>query len=176
MKELEFIYKRRSVRRFKDAAIPREHLEAIIQAATAAPSGRNLQTWHFVVLTNKEKINEIVKIVERKNASLAEKLRDKDAVKAFKAGVLYHTIFKDAPTLVLVYAGKYPSFADDFFRQGLITEKEFAEYKRPNPAIQNISAAMENLLLAAAALGYGGCWMTGPTYAAREISEFIGFE
>jgi len=34
---------------------------------------------------------------------------------------------------------------------------------------------MENLLLAAAAMGYGTCWMTGPTYAADEITQIIGF-
>ena len=43
------------------------------------------------------------------------------------------------------------------------------------PGIQNVSAAMENMLLAAAALGYGSCWMTGPTFAAKEISACVGF-
>ena len=35
---------------------------------------------------------------------------------------------------------------------------------------------MENLLLAAASLGYGTCWMTGPNYAAKEIAEVIKFK
>jgi nitroreductase len=33
---------------------------------------------------------------------------------------------------------------------------------------------MENLHLAAASLGYGTCWMAGPTYAAEEITAFLG--
>lgn len=61
-------------------------------------------------------------------------------------------------------------------KEGSISEEEADIYSRFAPGVQNVSAAMENLLLAAAALGYGGCWMTGPMYAAEEISEVIGFK
>ena len=41
---------------------------------------------------------------------------------------------------------------------------------------QGIGAAVENILLAATAMGYGGCYMTGPTHAKLEIEKLIGFE
>ncbi len=44
---------------------------------------------------------------------------------------------------------------------------------KPSPGVQNVAAAMENLLLAAANMGYGGCWMTGPNYASEEICEVL---
>ncbi|WP_202710157.1 nitroreductase family protein [Sporosalibacterium faouarense] len=55
-------------------------------------------------------------------------------------------------------------------------EEDIKNLIKSSSGIQNISAAMENLLLAAANMGYGGCWMTGPNYAAKEIEKLIGFE
>jgi nitroreductase len=67
---MEFIYKRHSVRKFTEEQIPDQTIKELIKAATYAPSGKNQQNWHFVVVTNKEKIAEIARIVERKNAEL----------------------------------------------------------------------------------------------------------
>ena len=47
-------------------------------------------------------------------------------------------------------------------------EEEIQEVVRTNPGIQSVSAAVENLMLAAADMGYGTCWMTSGNYAARE--------
>lgn len=173
--ELNFIQKRHSVRKFKDTPVPTQDLEHILTAATQAPSGKNHQNWHFVVVRNVKVIASIVAAVENKNAQLAELLVDEAKRRVFKASVTYHTVFKGAPALVLVYAGHYPTPADDLAEAGLISAEELVAFRRPNPGIQNIAAAMENLLLAAANLGYGTCWMTGPTYAGKEISELVGF-
>ena len=35
---------------------------------------------------------------------------------------------------------------------------------------------MENILLAATQMGYGSCYMTGPTHSKKEIENLIGFE
>lgn len=48
---LALILKRRSVRRFSDAEIPADALEAILEAGRLAPSTVNLQTWSFAVFT-----------------------------------------------------------------------------------------------------------------------------
>ncbi|MDT8899995.1 nitroreductase family protein [Anaeroselena agilis] len=175
MEQLEFIYKRHSVRSFEDRPVDRDHIREMIKAATYAPSGKNMQNWHFVVITDKTKIAAIVKIVEEVNARLAAYLADEAKRKAFRGMLPYQTVFKGAPALVLVYAGPYETIADQLLEAGIMPREEALEYKKPNPGIQNIAAAMENLQLAAASLGYGTCWMTGPTYAAEEISRYIGF-
>ena len=48
--------------------------------------------------------------------------------------------------------------------------------KSTDSAAQGIGAAVENFMLAATAMGYGTCYMTGPVHAKREIEELIGFE
>ena len=45
----------------------------------------------------------------------------------------------------------------------------------PQSAAQGIGAAVENFLLAATEMGYGTCYMTGPTHAKVEIEKLIDF-
>ena len=49
----DLIKKRRSVRDFKNDVINFEIIKNAILAAGTAPSGANLQPWHFVVIKNK---------------------------------------------------------------------------------------------------------------------------
>ncbi len=46
------VSRRRSVRDFSDAPVPREVIEQCLLAAGSAPSGANLQPWHFVVVSD----------------------------------------------------------------------------------------------------------------------------
>ncbi len=60
--------KRRSVRDFSDRPIPQSVLENAILAAGSAPSGANMQPWHFAVVQDpaiKKKIREAAEIEER---------------------------------------------------------------------------------------------------------------
>ena len=64
----EQLSKRRSVRDFSDRPIPRSVLEHAVLAAGSAPSGANMQPWHFVVVqdpTVKKQIREAAEIEER---------------------------------------------------------------------------------------------------------------
>jgi len=56
---MDAIKGRRSVRRFKNQAIPNELITQLIEAATSAPSAGNIQPWEFVIVKNsitKEKL------------------------------------------------------------------------------------------------------------------------
>ncbi len=174
MDKLAFIYQRHSVRKFTDEPVKDADLQEIIKAATYAPSGKNKQNWHFVVVKGQDKITRLAEIVAAKNEALTAYLPE-EAAKALRGMAAYHTVFKKAPMVVLAYAGPYQSIGDDLQDAGIMAPEEVAEYQQTHAGIQNVAAAMENLLLAAAGLGYGTCWMTGPTYAAKEITEFIGF-
>jgi len=46
------IKRRRTIRDFSDTSVPRDVIENCIEAAGSAPSGANLQPWHFVVISN----------------------------------------------------------------------------------------------------------------------------
>ena len=59
---------RRTVREFSDRPLPRDIIETALQAAGTAPSGANLQPWHFVVVSGaetKKKIRAAAEIEER---------------------------------------------------------------------------------------------------------------
>jgi nitroreductase len=56
---LHAITTRRSIRKFTGKNIPEELLTKILEAAMYAPSARNTQPWHFVVITNKELLGKI---------------------------------------------------------------------------------------------------------------------
>lgn len=174
MQELDFIYKRHSVRKFKNQDVPQPHIDQIIKAATQAPSGKNVQSWHFVVLKNPEKIQEIAKIVADKNEQLVNWVEDEKLKKEITKFKHYHTVFKGAPVMIFAYAGPYREMAVEVYKARNATSEELHEIMRVAPSIQNISAAMENLLLASASLGYGTCWMTGPVYAFKEIENYLG--
>ena len=47
---LKTIFSRKSVRSYTDEPVSPEQVETILKAAMAAPSGRNLQAWRFVVV------------------------------------------------------------------------------------------------------------------------------
>ena len=60
--------RRRTVREFSDRPVPREIIENALKAASTAPSGANLQPWHFVVVSGaetKKKIREAAEVEER---------------------------------------------------------------------------------------------------------------
>jgi iodotyrosine deiodinase len=60
--------RRRTVREFADRPVPREIIENALRAASTAPSGANLQPWHFVVVSGaetKKKIREAAEVEER---------------------------------------------------------------------------------------------------------------
>ncbi|MFA6076054.1 MAG: nitroreductase family protein [Negativicutes bacterium] len=56
---LSAIKTRRSVRSYKRAKVDRSVIEQILEAASWAPSGNNLQPWKFVVITNETTISEL---------------------------------------------------------------------------------------------------------------------
>lgn len=59
---------RRTVRDFSDRPVPRDIIETALKAANTAPSGANLQPWHFAVVSGpatKRKIREAAEVEER---------------------------------------------------------------------------------------------------------------
>ena len=62
------VNRRRTVREFSDRPVPRDIIETALKAANTAPSGANLQPWHFAVVSGpetKRKIREAAEVEER---------------------------------------------------------------------------------------------------------------
>ena len=111
MEALKAIRKRRSVRKFTGAAVPREDLEKIVDAGRLAATGSNRQPWDFIVVTNREMIDRLCVV--------GNWMR--------KAGAIIAVVL------------------DPYSRWWL----------------EDGSAAIENMLIASTALGYGSCWVEG---------------
>lgn len=63
---LELIKSRRSCRRFKSDPVSDEDIEAIVEAASWAPSGENSQPWKFIIIKNKKTMEKIVELLPYK--------------------------------------------------------------------------------------------------------------
>ena len=60
---------RRTCRYFSDEPVPREVIEAAIEAAGTAPNGANHQPWHFAVVSSPEKKRAIREAAEEEERS-----------------------------------------------------------------------------------------------------------
>ena len=115
--KLDFIFSRRSIRKFKTQKIEPEKLHDILEAAAAVPSAMCRDPWHFLVIENKDTLNKVSEIMPNGKFMV------------------------DAPMLIIIL-GDIKS-----------THIESESYM-----LQDCSAAIENLLLAANALSLGACW------------------
>ncbi len=59
MERIDFILKRRSIRRFRQAPVEEEKISALLKAAMAAPSAMNRKPWQFIVITDEERLTSI---------------------------------------------------------------------------------------------------------------------
>lgn len=118
MDAIEAIRKRRSVRDFTGGTIPREDLETIVDAGRLAATGSNRQPWDFIVVTEREMIEQL---------KVASKWME-------KAGAII--------AVVLDPSSRW--------------------------WIEDGAAAIENMLIASTALGYGSCWLEGYTLPREE--------
>ncbi len=180
----EALNRRQSIRHYKDGDIPEVHIREIVQAAGTAPSGKNIQNWHFVCIKNKALMHKISDVIQTKNEEIALEMDKKDTERGYRFRKFVKNLtlfFLKAPVLVVVYTATY-------FPSGY-HEMTFAEYPKEStddlvylrsPGMQSLGAALENFTLKAIDLGYGTCWLTSANYAAREIQELlkkeIGFE
>lgn len=177
------IYKRQSIRKYTEQDVRQEDLEKILDAGRMAPSGKNSQNWHFVVVRDKELKEKIAQAILDKNEVIAKKLDEKDPEKGLrfrKSAKNFSLFFLDAPVLILVYATVYYCTGYNEYKFAEFPQEYIDKLCLRNPGMQNIGAAVQSMALAAVDLGYGSCWMTGQNYAAEEIEAVIkeetGFE
>lgn len=161
---LEGLTSTRSIRRYRDEPIPASALRAMLFAATRAPSGSNRQPFRFIVLTDGPKAREAKRLIgAAAQASWAAKRQNdgydegsgirEDSPKARMARTMAHYVdhFESCPALVLPCLVRY---------------REASTFEGAS-----IYPAVQNLLLAARALGYGGV-LTG--FHGAVYNELVG--
>lgn len=58
---MDAIFERRSIRKYSDKVVPYEVIEKLLEAGMCAPSAGNEKPWNFIVIDNKDILNEIPK-------------------------------------------------------------------------------------------------------------------
>ncbi len=145
---------RRSCRDFSPEPLSDEIVGRILEAATWAPSPLNSQPWEFLVVTNQEIKERIFHESDRCRAWAVEK-------SGWKWLVKYGMEFlKSAPVLVAVIGDPSGTGVDMFQEEGGVGYQHAC------------AAAIQNMHLAAHALGLGSLWFTFfDKGAMREILE-----
>lgn len=56
------ILARRSIRKYTTQPVDKNDIQTMLEAAMAAPSASNLKPWHFIVITNRQKLDKLAQI------------------------------------------------------------------------------------------------------------------
>jgi nitroreductase len=135
---IEAIKKRRSVRSYEPRPVPRDILNAVIDAGNEAPSAMNSQPWRFVVVENPEVKKRLLQAALPQAKKITELVKDVDPERYASIKKRYEEmpdpVYYSAPAVVFVIGnGRY--------------------------AAHSCPLACENMMLAAQALGLGSCWV-----------------
>jgi len=108
------IDRRRTVREFSDRPVPRDIIETALQAASTAPSGANLQPWHFAVVSGAETKKRIREAAEVEEREFYEHRASEEWLAALEPlGTDEHKPFLEtAPYLIAVFLQKYGELPD----------------------------------------------------------------
>jgi iodotyrosine deiodinase len=103
------VEKRRTIRHFASTPVPRGVIDECLLAANSAPSGANLQPWHFVVVSDPETKNKIRLAAEEEEREFYARRATKEWLEALAPlGVDEHKPFLEtAPYLIAVFVQNY---------------------------------------------------------------------
>lgn len=106
---LEEVRRRRTVREFSDRPVPRDVIENCLRAAGTAPSGANLQPWHFVVVSEASLKRRIREAAEKEEREFYERRAPRPWLEALEPlGTDARKPFLEtAPALIAVFARHY---------------------------------------------------------------------
>ena len=164
---LEGIATTRAIRRYRDEPVPTEALNAMVFAATRAPSGSNRQPFRFMVLRDGPQARAAKALIGESARRIWGGKRTADGYdrgsgaeenspKARMARTMQHYVehFESAPVLILPC---------------------LVRYRDPTPTEgASIYPACQNLLLAARARGYGGVLTGFHVFVEAELRELLG--
>jgi len=110
----EQMNRRRTVRDFSDRPIPPGIIEQALRTAGTAPSGANLQPWHFVVVTGPETKRKIRFAAEEEEKEFYEHRAPPEWLQALEPlGTDTHKPFLEAaPCLIAVFLQKFGLLPD----------------------------------------------------------------
>lgn len=128
---IEAIEMRRSIRKYKDDAVPDQDILRLIESARLAPSGSNTQPWHFIVVKDKLMKQKIAEVSHNQKWMVA------------------------APVFIVCVADIRSRIKEEI---KFILDENSSE-EEVKQIIRDTSIATEHIMLAASSLGLGSCWV-----------------
>jgi len=154
------LYTQRAVRHFSDKPVSDDTLHAILDAAIRAPSGGNRQPWRFLVIRDLETKKRLgLWYLEAWTNMINNMTEEERKAQPYRSGSeLAHGM--DRVPVVILACLEHPG----------------ANPPAPGPVARGASIypAVQNLMLAARALGLGTVITTLHTRHEQEIKEYLG--
>lgn len=163
----EAMFTQRAIRYWQDKPVPRDQLEKIIQAASKAPSGSNTQPWIFVVIDEDDKRQQIGQALRsiyenaeplQKLIAAGEKSDNKTERLMLKGARAFFSQLEKAPAMVIpcLYGLSSPTQDPASLLAG-----------------SSIYGAVQNLMLAARALGLGTVMTTAHGMLDAQLRDVL---
>ncbi len=163
---LEGIASTRAIRRYRDEPVPPEALRAMLFAATRAPSGSNRQPFRFIVLTDGPKAQQAKSLIATGARKVWSGKRANDGYDKGSGAVDNSPKARMAATM--------QRYTDEFERVPVLVLPCLVRYREPTSFEgASIFPAVQNLLLAARALGYGGVLTGFQGLVEPELRELL---
>ncbi|MGD1044195.1 MAG: nitroreductase family protein [Bacteroidota bacterium] len=148
---------RRSVRKFTSDSIPEADILKIIDAARMAPTSGNQQPWKFLVVRDRNKINQMKEACVKQIMEMYDKNKMKETKEQFEEKVrIRYDNYCSAPVYIIILTDNKSMYPDYNHWDGPL--------------------AAGYLMLAARALGYGTVFITDaiPESVTKEVLGIPG--
>jgi nitroreductase len=152
MELFEAIGSRASAARLTEPGPSPEQLETLIAAASRAPDHGRLKPWRFKVVNGTARENFATAVAEARRARLPDMTEDQVVAEKDKV--------RRSPTIIVVGAA---------VRRDLPKVPEIEQ-------VIAVGAAVQNLILAAHAMGFGTMWKTGPAAYDAGVKAAVGLK
>jgi F420 biosynthesis protein FbiB-like protein len=161
--ELDPIFARRSIRRYRNEPIPAALVTELVEAACQAPSPHNRQPWRFAILTTPDRKLALAH-------AMGEQLRTDRRADGDDEGSIEADVARSrqriASAPVVLVASLTTSDMDPYPD----ARRRAAERAM---AAQAVAAAVQNLMLAATARGLASCWMCAPLFCPEVVRSAL---
>ncbi|MBD3229631.1 MAG: nitroreductase family protein [Candidatus Lokiarchaeota archaeon] len=154
---------RRSIRSYRTDDIDIETIKKILKAAIMAPSAHNSNPWYFIVINeNLVKEDLAIEMAKKYRKDLTNDEFNEKAISRITEESIKK--FTNAPVIMIACLDmrKMQQYPDK-------KRQEIEHYM----GIQSVSAAIENLLLAAHGLGLASCWYCAPLFAQNIVRNLL---
>ena len=158
------IYNQRQITRYRRDPVSKEDIDKIIEAATKAPSGGNTQPWHFIAITDPDLIAKVGGLYRDLWLGGRGHTPPPNEPPAYAAARYLANHMPEVPAMILVCADHSVGYMDRPQGQPL----ERGRYA------SSIWLAVQNLFLAAQALGLGTRITTTHIREEEKIKEWLG--